>query len=169
MVRYLSPEWLARLPEAGSGATPDGGGAGSAGSGTRPAGAGAGAAGAGAGAAGAGGRGATQGGGAAAPAVVTVRHVVHGTPEGEASYDLSVDGGQVTLCRAAPTPADVTFNTDYRTAAAIASGSLSTQRALAEGRLKVKGDLRVLAGLATAAAGADALPPDLRADTEFPR
>lgn len=152
MVRYLSPEWLARLPEVGQEGGTDaessagGGGTGAEGgtaSGGLP-------------------------GGAPPVAAFTVRHVVQHTPDGDASYDLRVSDGQVRLHQAGAAPADLTFTTDYPTATAIAAGKLSTDAALAAGRLRVSGDLRALARLTTTIGGVDPLPADLRADTEFP-
>ncbi len=161
MVRYLSPEWLARLPKVGQEGGTDvesstGGGGGAAGTGGDATG----------GAPGGGGQPAAGGGQPAAP--FTVRHVVQHTPDGEAAYDLRVSGGQVRLYQASAAPADLTFTTDYPTAAAIAAGKLSTDAALAAGRLRVSGDLRALARLTTTIGGLDPLPADLRADTEFP-
>lgn len=150
MVRYLSPEWLARLPEVGQEGGTDAESS------------------AGGGATGA--AGATSSGlpGGAPPAPFTVRHVVQHTPDGDASYDLWVSDGQVRLHQAGAAPADLTFTTDYPTATAIAAGKLSTDAALAAGRLRVSGDLRALARLTTTIGGVDPLPADLRADTEFP-
>lgn len=168
MVRYLSPEWLGRLPEVGQEGGTDaessaGGGATGAEGGTTG------------GAGGAGGAGAEGGttssglpSGAAPAAPFTVRHVVQHTPDGDASYDLRVSDGQVRLHQAGAAPADLTFTTDYPTATAIAAGKLSTDAALAAGRLRVSGDLRALARLTTTIGGVDPLPADLRADTEFP-
>ncbi len=147
---YLSPEWLARLP----GGVPEGVIEGSVED--RP-----------------GGDDPPGGSTAGRPeragrGPVTLRHVVRGAPGGEAAYDLRVAGGTAAAQRVGEGPADVTFTSDYGTAAAIASGSLSTQEALTAGRLKMRGDLRALAEVA-AAAGADALPPGLREETEFPQ
>lgn len=152
MVRYLSPEWLARLPEVGQeGGTDAESSAGGRGTGAE---------------------GGTASGGlpGGAPPVApfTVRHVVQHTPDGDASYDLRVSDGQVRLHQAGAAPADLTFTTDYPTATAIAAGKLSTDAALAAGRLRVSGDLRALARLTTTIGGVDPLPADLRADTEFP-
>ncbi|MST32530.1 hypothetical protein GHK86_07315, partial [Acidimicrobiaceae bacterium USS-CC1] len=107
-------------------------------------------------------------GGAQPAAPFTVRHVVEHTPDGEAAYDLRVSEGQVRAHQAGAASADLTFTTDYPTATAIAAGKLSTDAALATGRLRVSGDLRALAHLAKTIGGVDPLPADLRADTEFP-
>ncbi len=63
--------------------------------------------------------------------------------------------------------ADITFTSDYRTAAAIASGTLSTQAALAAGRLEVRGDVGALGRIASNIGGREALPSSLRDETEF--
>ncbi|MHB1931022.1 MAG: SCP2 sterol-binding domain-containing protein [Acidimicrobiales bacterium] len=103
-------------------------------------------------------------------ATLTLRHVVRDAPGGhEARYDIRVTGDGPVLTRSGRRRADVTFTTDYETAAAIASGTLSTQAALAAGRLKVGGDLGALAGIASSLGGREVLPPSLRDDTEFVR
>lgn len=99
--------------------------------------------------------------------MLTVRHVVHGAPDGDASYDVAIADGVPALRRAGNRPPDVTLSSDYQTAAGIASGRLSAEAALAAGRITVRGDLRVVAVLA-GAAGVDPLPPELRAETEMP-
>ena len=128
MVRYLSAEWIARLPEAD---------AGPAGPGTRPTG-------------------------------FTIRHVVRGAPDGEASYDVRLAGGGPFLRQTGGYPADVTMTCDYDTAAGIASGKLSAQAALSAGRISVGGDLRIVGTVAADSAGVDPLPPELRSATELP-
>lgn len=99
--------------------------------------------------------------------MLTLRHVVEGAPGGEARYDILLrpDGPWLTQC--GDGGADVTFRTDYETASAIASGALSTQAALAGGRLKVSGDLGALAGMAPSLSGVDVLPPAIRDETDF--
>lgn len=63
--------------------------------------------------------------------------------------------------------ADVSISVDYDTAAAIAQGHLSSQRALLEGRLRVGGRAASLAGRAAELAGVDPVPPALRAATTY--
>lgn len=100
------------------------------------------------------------------PALV-VRQVVRDTPEGEVSYDVVVAGGRARIRRQVRGEATLTLTGDYATACAVASGRLSAQAALAEGRLRVGGDLRALADKAAEVAGLDPVPADLRDETEF--
>jgi hypothetical protein len=101
---------------------------------------------------------------------LTLEQVVTDGPTGTARWHIAVDHGRVELAEGAPpadSPADLRFTTSYATAAAIASGSLGAQRAFAEGRLRVGGDLSLLvAHHRTLASLDDALAP-LRAETEF--
>jgi len=51
----------------------------------------------------------------------------------------------------------------------VASGRISTEAALAEGKMKVAGNLAALADLSGGLARMDPMPADLRAETEFVR
>lgn len=97
---------------------------------------------------------------------LTVRYVVQGAPDGESGYEVRITDGVALLLRAGSQPADLTITCDYDTAAGIMSGRLSAQAALAAGRVRLSGDLRVLT--AVAAAGVDPLPAELRSATEVP-
>jgi putative sterol carrier protein len=92
--------------------------------------------------------------------------VVQGAPDGESGYEVRITDGVALLLRAGSQPADLTITCDYDTAAGIMSGRLSAQAALAAGRVRLSGDLRVLT--AVAAAGVDPLPAELRSATEVP-
>jgi hypothetical protein len=72
---------------------------------------------------------------------VVLQQVVTGTPEGEVRYQVILAGGGATITRGSPAEADMTFTSDYNTATAIASGALSTEAALSEGRIRVSGNL----------------------------
>lgn len=90
-----------------------------------------------------------------------------GAPTGTVRWYVAIDHGRVELAEGPAPAADLRFTTTYATAAAIASGSLGAQRAFAEGRLRVGGDLSLLvAHHRTLASLDDALAP-LRAETEF--
>ena len=102
------------------------------------------------------------------PTGFTLRQVVRGAPDGEATYDVRITDGVLSLRQAGSFPADVTLTCDYATASEIASGHLSAQAALAAGRIKLSGDLRVVSTVAADAAGVDPLPPELRSETEMP-
>jgi hypothetical protein len=93
--------------------------------------------------------------------------MVTATPDGDVTYHVVVDRRGATL-RAGPVPRpDLTFTSDYGTAAAVARGDLSTQAALSLGRIRVAGNVARLADRAEALAGLDPLPPALRAVTTY--
>jgi hypothetical protein len=83
------------------------------------------------------------------------------------SYDVVAGSGPAFVRHPTEGDADLTFVTDYATAAAVASGSLSTQAALTEGRIRVAGDLGLLVGLEHEVGGADPVPAAVRAETEY--
>jgi len=110
----------------------------------------------------------------AGPAVAVLEQVVTGTPYGDVAYLVEVSAAAARLLAppAAGTAATpmVTITTDWRTACSIASGRESAQRALAQGMLKVTGDLSALGLIAAAggdAAALDAIPESIRARTTF--
>jgi hypothetical protein len=84
-----------------------------------------------------------------------------------ADYDVVIEAGRAVIRHPPIGPADLTFTSDYPTAAAIAAGQLSTQAALAEGRLRVAGDVNILARRAADVSGLDPVPAGLRAETEY--
>jgi hypothetical protein len=86
---------------------------------------------------------------------------------GDWDYDVVVSAGRAVIRHPVHGQADLTFTSDYQTAAAIAAGRLSTRAALAEGRLRVGGDVGVLARRAVDVSGLDPMPAGLRAETEF--
>lgn len=103
---------------------------------------------------------------AAGQADVVLAQVVTGTPEGEVRYQVIVGGGRATIAKGSPAEADMTFTSDYNTATAIASGTMSTETALSEGRIRVAGNLSCLDSHAEALAGLDPLA-STRAETLF--
>ncbi|HET6953893.1 MAG TPA: SCP2 sterol-binding domain-containing protein [Acidimicrobiales bacterium] len=112
-------------------------------------------------------------GDAAADLDLTVEQVVTGVPGphggtgGTVVWHVTFDHGKVAL-DAGPAPAaDLRFSTDYPTAAAIAAGRLGAQRAFAEGRLRVGGDLRLLAAHQRAVAALDDALATVRSRTTF--
>lgn len=86
---------------------------------------------------------------------------------GDCDYDVVVTAGQAVIRHPVHGQADLTFTSDYQTAADIAAGRLSTRAALAEGRLRVGGDVGVLARRVADVSGLDPMPAGLRAETEF--
>lgn len=94
---------------------------------------------------------------------ITIEYVV-----GDVRYHLEVARGRVRFCRGAAADATARFSTDVATAAAIARGELSAQRAFMAGRLRVGGDVVAL----TRAQAVLTLLPDVfaavRPQTTFP-
>lgn len=106
-------------------------------------------------------------GGEAGPADVVLRQVVTGTPEGDVIYQVEIRAGHASLVPGASGEADMTFTSDYPTAAAIARGELSTQVALLEGRIRVTGNPAVLATRADSFGHLDPVPAVVRARTTY--
>ncbi|MDQ2729371.1 MAG: SCP2 sterol-binding domain-containing protein [Actinomycetota bacterium] len=97
-----------------------------------------------------------------------LQQVVTGTPDGEVRYQVIIGGGRATILVGSPAEADMTFTSDYNTATAIASGTLSTETALGEGRIRVSGNLSRLDSHAEILSGLDPMAP-VRANTLFDR
>ena len=100
---------------------------------------------------------------------LTVEHVVTDVPEwapgGTISWHITIDDGAVDLIPGPAAESDVRFTTDYGTAALIAAGDLAAQRAFAEGRLRVGGDLSCLTRHQKALSGIDDALAAVRAET----
>jgi len=71
--------------------------------------------------------------------------VVTGGPDGEARVTLRVAGGRVSMEEGESPGADVTIRVAWPDALALARGELSAAEAIAGGRVRVRGDLAVLA------------------------
>ena len=114
---------------------------------------------------------------------LTLEQVVTGVPAevgpdatGSVRWHVRVDQGEVALSAGPAAPdgtaegdgADVRFTTDYATAAAIAAGRLSAQRAFLDGRLRVGGDVGMLGRNQRAFAAVDDALAAVRAATTFP-
>lgn len=113
---------------------------------------------------------ATSGEALGGPVEMVLEQVVHGAPEGTVVYRVEVAGDQARVvwpvADQAP-PADLRITTDWDTAVALARGDLSAQRALMEGRLRVRGRSDRLGDASTALAGVDAVPASVRLRTSF--
>jgi putative sterol carrier protein len=98
-----------------------------------------------------------------------IKQVVTGGPGGDVSYLVLVDNGhaQVTRTDKPDLRPNLTITTAWETAVAIARGSLSAERALMDGRLRVAGDLSRLAAHGGVLAGLDPIPAEVRASTTF--
>ena len=89
----------------------------------------------------------------------SVAQLVHGGPDGDIATVLTVADGRLHLTLVDPPAdpaADVTVSLAYRDAVELSRGTLAAARALTEGRIRVRGDLSVLA--AGQAVLADAQP-----------
>lgn len=106
---------------------------------------------------------------AATPEAV-LEQVVEDTPEGTVTYRVEVAGGAAhvrwPVQAEAPSP-DLRVTCSWATATAMARGELSSQQALAEGRLRVKGNLVRVAEVSDLLAGVDPVPATVRATTTY--
>jgi predicted lipid carrier protein YhbT len=106
-------------------------------------------------------------------AAVTVEQTVVGTPSGDVRYRVVIDGRGGRADRlgvsdgSAGPPADVRLTTDYRTAVAIARGAENAQIALAQGRLRLGGDVHALARFTAALAAMPGVTDVVHAETTF--
>ena len=79
----------------------------------------------------------------------TVAQAVHGGPDGEVTLLLTADAGSLRMALvdgAGPdVRPDVTIVVSYQDAAALSTGELRAADAITAGRIKVRGDLSVLA------------------------
>jgi putative sterol carrier protein len=75
---------------------------------------------------------------------LTIEQDVTDGPLGDVRYHLAFDHGSVSIAPGPAPDATVRFHQDYATAASIAMGQGSAQRAFMTGKLRVGGDLRVL-------------------------
>jgi predicted lipid carrier protein YhbT len=97
---------------------------------------------------------------------LTVEQVVE-DPAGTVRWHVVVDDGRARLVPGPAAAPDLRFTTDRATAAGIASGRLSAQRAFVEGRLRVGGDLSTLLAHQRAVAAVDDALAEVRAATTF--
>lgn len=87
-------------------------------------------------------------------------------PDDVVTYHVTVDDGRVSVRPGPATAPTVRFRQDRATAAAIASGETSAQRAFMTGRLRVGGDLSVLANHGEALSELGDVFASVRAETE---
>jgi alkyl sulfatase BDS1-like metallo-beta-lactamase superfamily hydrolase len=102
------------------------------------------------------------------PPDLVLQQVVLGGPDGDVRYRIEVRGALATLSRGTTGDPDMTFTSDYRTAAAIACGELSTQAALLEGRIRVAGNPVQLLERHGQLGSLDPVPAAVRTGTTYP-
>jgi len=112
---------------------------------------------------------------------LVLEQIVTGTPDGEIRYLVLVAGGRARVKRGRVLAgqdggedtggegagAQLTITCDWPTASAIAQGRLSTQRALMQGRLRVRGSPAPLLGRNIQLARLDPIPPEVRKNTTY--
>lgn len=102
-----------------------------------------------------------------ADADIVVAHEVSGTPSGDVCFRFTAAGGRVELEWGTTDGAQVTLIEDYGTAVAIARGELTAQQAVAEGRLKLRGDVGALVRNSAATTALGDLFRAVRATTTY--
>jgi SCP-2 sterol transfer family len=102
---------------------------------------------------------------------LVMEQVVTGTPDGEVTYLVVVEGKRARVVRPSPdgyaAEVELTITCDWPTAAAIAQGHLSTQMALMQGRLRVRGSPTALLQRSAQLAGLDPIPNTIRKNTTY--
>lgn len=100
---------------------------------------------------------------------VVVEQVVRNAPgrPDERRFQLVIGPEGVAVRAGAPDRADLRLHLDYGAACALARGETNAQRAIAEGCLRVEGDLARLGGRVRALGPVPDVFATLRADTTF--
>jgi SCP-2 sterol transfer family protein len=102
---------------------------------------------------------------------LVLKQVVTGTPDGEVSYAVVIEGTGARIERRrgpdGSADADLTITCDWPTASAIAQGRLSTQRALMQGQLRVRGSPTEFLRRRGQLANLDVVPPEVRQNTTY--
>jgi SCP-2 sterol transfer family len=99
---------------------------------------------------------------------IVFEQLVMGTPYGDVRYAVVVAAGRSWI----EVPGDqlaatLTISSDYATVSAIAQGQLSAERALMQGRLRVRGSTERLAGRSAELIGLDPVPAQVREKTTY--
>ena len=102
---------------------------------------------------------------------IEIEQTVSGVPRrGDVRYRLVIDegGARVGTVDESERPADVRLTTEYSTAVAIAAGKENAQSALADGRLRLGGNVDLLVRRASAFAALGDVTAAVRGVTTFP-
>src|SRR5688572_24371653 len=75
---------------------------------------------------------------------VSLRETISGSPSGDVSYVMTLDGATISITRDETVAADVTFSQTYETAVALHKGELTTHDAFFAGNVRVAGHLNTL-------------------------
>lgn len=98
---------------------------------------------------------------------VTLRETIIGSPVGDVTYVMTLDGSSINIEREAETVADVTFTQSYDTAVALHKGELTTQEAFFAGNVKIAGHLNTLLENAELLQGVAPVFEDVKEDTTY--
>jgi putative sterol carrier protein len=93
--------------------------------------------------------------------------VVTGGPDGDVDLLLEVDEGRVSMTSGAADDGAVTIRLTWDDAIAMAAGELAPSEAIAAGRVRVRGDLSVLAEAQAVLGVVQPHLEELRARTEY--
>ena len=104
---------------------------------------------------------------ATADVAFVLQQTVTDTADGNVTWHVAVDHGDVRVRAGAAPHADVTFTQDDATARAVGSSGLSAQAAFMLGRLRIGGDVAILMEHRAAFDDLDDLFVDVRATTTF--
>jgi len=75
---------------------------------------------------------------------VSLRETINGSPVGDVTYVMTLDGASIVIAHDNDTVADVTFTQSYDTAVALHKGELTTHDAFFAGQIRVAGHLNTL-------------------------
>jgi putative sterol carrier protein len=75
---------------------------------------------------------------------VALRETINGSPIGDVTYVMTLDGETISIAKDAETKSDVTFTQSYDTAVALHKGELTTHDAFFAGQVRVAGHLNTL-------------------------
>ena len=98
---------------------------------------------------------------------VALRETITGTPFGDVSYVMVINGGHISFSNDLELVAAVEFTQDYETASALHRSELTTQEAFFAGRVRVAGHLNTLLENSDALQGVAPAFNDVRAATTY--